>query len=252
MSTHDQPYEEPLLNHNNNSLKMQGEEEANLLNENWNLKIRLGFIRKVYAILLCQVLFTVIMCSLSVMIPSYAAFQLENIGLFWISFIGSIVSILLIICVRSLSRTVPTNYILLSVFTLCEGYLVSVICGLTSPEIVLMAAVMCLIVVVALTIYAFTTKTDFTLMGSALFIFGAVMFIFAIFLMFTDNPILHIIYSSLGVILFSLYLVYDTQLIVGNHSNKLDIDDYIIGSAMLYTDIIGLFLNILELLNRTR
>ncbi len=238
--------EEPLLV--KDDLQMQ----ENNLNEFWSVQIRLGFIRKVYGILTIQILLTALMCGFSVFIPSYLEFQKENMIIFWICFIASIISSLLIICVRSLSRSVPTNYILLTIFTLCEAYLVSVICGMSSPNIVLMAAIMTFAVVAALTIYAFTTKTDFTLYGSAIFIFGAIMFIFGLFLLFTDNPFLHILYSSLAVILFSFYLVYDTQLIVGKHENKLEVDDYIIGAIMIYTDIIGLFLQILDLLNRTR
>jgi hypothetical protein len=39
-------------------------------------------------------------------------------------------------------------------------------------------------------------------------------------------------------------------LIVGGKKHELSYDDYIIGALMLYVDIIGLFLELLELLNR--
>ncbi len=35
---------------------------------------------------------------------------------------------------------------------------------------------------------------------------------------------------------------------MGNHKYKLELDEYVFGALMLYVDIIGLFLNILELL----
>jgi len=62
----------------------------------------------------------------------------------------------------------------------------------------------------ALTAYAFTTKEDFTMMGGTLFVAGMVFLVAGLFLMFSDNNVAHIVYSSLGVILFSLYIVYDT------------------------------------------
>ncbi len=61
-----------------------------------------------------------------------------------------------------------------------------------------------------LTLYACTTKTDFTLCGGFLFAFGITMFIAGILLYFTNNPVLHIAYSVFGVILGSLYVLFDT------------------------------------------
>ena len=87
-------------------------------------------------------------------------------------------------------------------------------------------------------------------MGSLFFILSCILLLFGIFVFFTNNKIIHIVYSCLGVFAFSLYLIYDTQLIVGNHENKLEIDDYIIGATMLYTDIISIFVHLLSLLNK--
>ena len=46
------------------------------------------------------------------------------------------------------------------------------------------------------------------------------------------------------IILTSIYIVFDTKLIL----KKLSLDDYILGALMLYTDIIQLFIWILSLL----
>ena len=51
-----------------------------------------------------------------------------------------------------------------------------------------------------------------------------------------------------GVLLYSIYLIYDTQLIIGNKENRLDYDDYILGALMLYLDIINLFIYLLQIL----
>ena len=52
----------------------------------------------------------------------------------------------------------------------------------------------------------------------------------------------------MAICLFGIYLIYDTQLILGNKENSIDLDDYILGAFMLYTDIVNLFLQILQLL----
>ena len=70
---------------------------------------------------------------------------------------------------------------------------------------------------------------------------------------FIKNNIYNIIYSSLGAIIFSFYIVYDTQLIIGGKHKKYQYnqDEYIFAALNLYLDIINLFLYILDLFNRT-
>jgi FtsH-binding integral membrane protein len=71
----------------------------------------------------------------------------------------------------------------------------------------------------------------------------------------TDS-VVEVIYSAIGALIFSLYIIYDTYHIC----NTLHPDEYIIGAINLYVifarpltisylDIINLFLNILRILN---
>jgi len=96
------------------------------------------------------------------------------------------------------------------------AYLVSAVCSLiknndpNGAKTVLMAATMALGIVVALTIYAFCTKTDFTVLGGFLFCFGMILTIFGFFMIFSYSKTAHIIYSALGCVFYSLYLIYDT------------------------------------------
>ena len=101
---------------------------------------------------------------------------------------------------------------------------------------------------VALTVYAMKTKTDFTVCGSLFFcIFvGMLMLMFvSIFLSFASWW--HPVVSTVLVIIYGLYLVYDTQLIMGGKSHQLSIDDYVIGALLLYVDIMMIFLELLKL-----
>ena len=54
--------------------------------------------------------------------------------------------------------------------------------------------------------------------------------------------------NSIGVLLMSLYLIYDTQLVIGEKQLLILIDDYIYGALLIYLDIISLFIRILRLL----
>ena len=250
-----------MNNENKNYAKYESKQhyqEMGLSNDDFNsnqtydsiqTQMRLGFIKKVLGILGSQILLTVLFCLLSMSSKSFLAFQMNSMGILIICFIGSIVIPIVLICFDSVARKVPTNYILLFTFTLFESYIVSFICGMSNPKLVLMAASMTFGMVLTLALYAYHTKTDFTMQGGALFIFGCAFLMLSLFGMFTDNKIFHIILCSIGIIMFGFYIVYDIQMIIGNKSYLLDTDEYIIAAFMLYTDIIGMFLEILKLLN---
>lgn len=62
-------------------------------------------------------------------------------------------------------------------------------------------------------------------------------------------PVLKVIYAGLGAVLFSVYLVYDTQMMMGgNHKYSISPEEYIFAALNLYLDIINIFMFILSLL----
>ena len=63
---------------------------------------------------------------------------------------------------------------------------------------------------------------------------------------------LHTFYCMMGVIIYSIYLVIDTQLIMGGKRYQIELDDYILGAIILYTDIVMLFLYLLQLIGGRR
>lgn len=49
------------------------------------------------------------------------------------------------------------------------------------------------------------------------------------------------------VIIYGLFLLIDTQLIIGGGRHELSIDDYVIGAMFLYIDIVMIFLELLKI-----
>jgi FtsH-binding integral membrane protein len=150
-------------------------------------------------------------------------------------------------CYQSLARTVPINFILLAIFTVTEAYMVSFISSVYSPQTVFIAAALTAGVVVALTVYACWTKTDFTICGGLLFICLFVFLIVCVLSFFFQSRWVTLVLSSIAVILFGIYLIYDTQLVMGGKRVQLGIDDYIMGSIMLYLDIMNIFVYLLAI-----
>ena len=125
--------------------------------------------RKVYSILLIQLVFTSLFVIFRLNFTSFETFQSNHPEIFTISFIVGFV-VLIALC-RSffnvgyspnLSKTYPTNMILLGIFTLTESWMVSCICGYYEPRAVLDAALATTGATFGLTLFAWTTNYDFT------------------------------------------------------------------------------------------
>ena len=57
-----------------------------------------------------------------------------------------------------------------------------------------------------------------------------------------------LVYASLGALLFSVYLVVDTQMMMGGkHKYTISPEEYIFAALNLYLDVINLFLYILQI-----
>ena len=59
---------------------------------------------------------------------------------------------------------------------------------------------------------------------------------------------LNVLIAVLFAGIYSVYLIIDTQLIMGGKRQELSLDNYVLGTVMLYVDIIQLFLNLLRIL----
>jgi len=115
-----------------------------------------------------------------------------------------------VVCNQKAAREVPGNYILLFLFTLFEGYMVSCITIYYKPETVIIAAVMTLAVTAGLTLYAFFTKTDYTYCGGILAASTCVLFLGGFFVIVFNSYWLNMVYNGIGLIIYSIYLIYDT------------------------------------------
>jgi hypothetical protein len=53
-------------------------------------------------------------------------------------------------------------------------------------------------------------------------------------------------------VVYSIYLLVDTQRMLGGKHQSLSLDDYILGATIIYVDIISLFLKILQILGKKK
>ena len=166
----------------------------------------------------------------------------------WGTVIGTYLFTICALILCRLEWLVPYNYILLAIFTFCVSWLVGVACmAARDPMVVLMAACLTAAMVIGLTVYAIRTKQDFTICGAGLYICSLVFMTASFFAVVMGGPTMSLGISIFGVILFSVYLIHDTQMIVGgkHRQYQFDKESYILAAVVLYLDIINLFLYIL-------
>lgn len=234
------------------------------------IDIRNQFVRKVYTILTVQLLATGAVSTISFVSPAYKEWIQGHPALVFISvrastslslpstcqfqdgftnrrprpqMFGAIGMMLLTYWKR---HSYPTNLLFLSGFTLLEAYTISVIVSFYKTSIVLNAVLLTAGIFVFLTAFACQTKYDFTSWMPYLFggLWGLILFGFmAAFFPYSSTG--ELIYGGLAALIFSGYILVDTQLVMRHHH----VEEEIAAAVSLYLDIINLFLAILRILN---
>lgn len=207
------------------------------------LDIRMAFVRKVYAILTVQLLATALLSSISFFSTGYKKWIQSNQWMMWVSLFGAIGFMLLTFWKR---KSYPTNLIFLAGFTALEAYSISVITSFYESTIVLTALVFTLGIFVALTLFACQSKYDFTSWMPYLFGSLWVLILFGFMsAFFPYNSKVELGYGIVAALIFSGYILVDTQLIMRHYH----VEEEIAAAISLYLDIINLFLAILRILN---
>uniref|UniRef100_A0A8C0FPI7 Transmembrane BAX inhibitor motif containing 1 n=3 Tax=Telluraves TaxID=3073808 RepID=A0A8C0FPI7_BUBBB len=217
-------------------------------------KVRHTFIRKVYAIISLQLLVTVGIISVFTFVSPVRSFVQRNVAIYYASYAVFLVTYLVLACCQGPRRRFPWNIILLSIFTLAMGLMTGTIASMYRTNAVLIAMLITAIVAIIVTIFCFQTKVDFTSCPGLFCVLGIVVMVTgivtAIVLSFKYVPWLHMLYAAIGAIAFTLFLAYDTQLVLGNRKNTLSPEEYIYGALTIYTDIVYIFTFILQIVGR--
>ncbi|KAB7499913.1 Protein lifeguard 1 [Armadillidium nasatum] len=215
--------------------------------------VRRSFIRKVYGILTVQLIITFGIVSIFIFIESIQQTLYENTALFWIPFGLSIVFMIILACVPGLTRKTPWNFIFLLLFTICLGATIGCICATYDTTDIWIAFGTTVAIVLALTLFAFQTKIDFTILSGMLLSLVMMLIFFGIFALIIGSRTLTIFYYCLGAFIFSIYIVFDTQIIIGGkHKLAISPEEYIFAALNLYLDVINIFLYLLAIIGLAR
>lgn len=214
--------------------------------------IRQAFVSKVFTILTAQLLFTSILISALIFNQDARDyFSPQRSGSLWLilGFILLLTTFLILACVESARRTAPINFILLTLLTIGYSLVAAIYSCQYSTGVVLAAFLTTGVTCALITIFARTTSFDMTNCGTTLCILGLAHLLIGFVLIFFIPDKAKLVMAVLGTLLVSLYLVFDIQLIMGGRKCEISPEEYILAAIMLYTDIINIFIYMLEILN---
>jgi len=224
--------------------------------------VRQGFIRKVFGLLGIQLLLTsgvIAFFALYDPVTQYVGVHEKKGGHPWVFILAMIISFVCIIalaCCPHQARTYPNNYGFLGIFTLAESVLLGVVCASYTAQSILIAGAVTALISLGLMIYAWKSKTDFTGAGPYLFmalwcliLYGFILGLFPVLRQSAQTA-----YSLVGVVIFSFYLIYDVQLIIGGKHNRFrfGVDEHVFATLNVYLDIVNLFIRILQIFGDRR
>jgi modulator of FtsH protease len=145
-------------------------------------------------------------------------------------------------------RKAGLNMMLLFGFTFLSGLtlapLLSNILGIKGgASIVANAFILTTVAFGGLSVFAMNTKRDFSSMGKMLFVTLIVVVVAGLINIFFQSPILQLAIASISSILFSAFILYDTQNIIrGAYETPIE------GAIALYLDFLNLFVSLLQIL----
>jgi len=219
--------------------------------------VRRFFVRKVYSVLTLQLLFTsgVIALFNGSDAVQEALGPYENPGraqaILYTSYAFFIFTYFCLVCpCCNFARKYPLNIIFLCLMTVAMSFMTGVITCFYSTKAVLLAGATTTAVVAFVTGFTFYSKFDITKLWYIIILLPFVSLISWLVAWIIGTETAVTVYCAIGVVIFTIYLAYDTKMIMGGGRIELGPDDWIIGVVQLYIDIVQIFLYLLSLFSR--
>ncbi|XP_041103325.1 protein lifeguard 2a isoform X3 [Polyodon spathula] len=123
----------------------------------------------------------------------------------YITFMGTYLAL---VCSTSARRRYPTNLILLGIFTLAMSYMAGMLASYHNTKVVMLCIGITAMVCLAVTLFCFQTKFDFTSCHGLMFSLMMVLLLTGLLLVFTAPfgyiPWLQTAYAGLGALVFTV------------------------------------------------
>ncbi len=159
-----------------------------------------------------------------------------------------ILEFILIFAVQAVKNKPGINLLVLFSFTFISGVTITPLLATVlklpgGASIVAQAFLMTSVAFGGISFFGLTTKRDFSSMGKMLFIALIILIVGSISNIFIQAPMLQLGIAMLGAVIFSAFILYDTQRIIkGKFQTPIE------AAISLYLDFLNLFISLLEIL----
>ena len=214
------------------------------------------FIIKVYSLLTVMLAVTTMTAALVYKSETAKKWMFSNQWLLWVCVALVLVVMCSICCCWKVFRKFPLNYVLLAVYTLCHSVMVAAIVPMYEPGTIIGAAACTMSMFLGLTALACKMKVNITFIAGIITTLFTTIITLVIVNFLVRSKIVDMCIIGVCIVLLSVYMIFDTKLIIGGKHKRvgedcLDEQDYIIGAMILYSDIITMFLYVLELMGNS-
>eukprot|EP00826_Nyctotherus_ovalis_P037206 TRINITY_DN3379_c0_g5_i3.p1 TRINITY_DN3379_c0_g5~~TRINITY_DN3379_c0_g5_i3.p1 ORF type:complete len:260 (-),score=51.42 TRINITY_DN3379_c0_g5_i3:91-870(-) len=214
---------------------------------------RQGFVRKVYSLVFMMLLVPTALVVICVYVDPVREFVIKYRWIYYVTSGLTIGMLLSLICFYHILKSVPANYIFLFSFTVFESYSVASLTCHYEPKSILYAAILTAVMGLSLSLFACFTSADLSGIGHALcWVSLGVSLAAMILMLIVRSHWILLVCSWVFLILAGLYLIVDTQLIIGGRHKELTVDDYIIAALMLFIDFVTIFVHLLAIIGQRR
>ena len=206
---------------------------------------RATLVRRTYTLVFASVLVTIGAVAFAMTQPRMMEAVIAH------PFLTAICAFVPLLLAQASRNTFPQNIGFVFLFTFAEGvYLAPFIAFAEqhSPGIVSQAGLLTFTAFGTLTLYSFLSRRDFSAWGGFLMTGVVVLFVSMILMRFMGGAAGYTWIASIGVLLFSGLLVFDTW----RMRNVYGPDDYVLAAVSIYLDLLNMFLFILSLLSGNR
>jgi len=216
-------------------------------------KVRHGFIKKVYSLLSIQLLITVAIVALFALNDALNGWAKTNRWFPIASFSVAFVILITISCMGELRRKHIHNLIALFAFTIAESLMLAAVTVMFHTKVLMIAGGLTFVICMGLTLFALQTRYDFTTKSGIMMTVLLVALLGSILSIIYQSRATEIGISSVMAIIMGIFLVIDTQMIMGGtHKIQISPEEYIFAAINLYLDIINMFLQILTIIGHDR
>lgn len=197
-----------------------------------------SFIKQTYQLLAASLLAATAGAYIGLgLIPIIAKFQ-------WLFIIAEFA---MIIGLNFTKQNRSLSLVMLFAFTFISGLTIAPLVGFyiaaSAANIVTNAFLLTTVAFGALSLFAFNTKLNLGSMGKFLFIALIVIVVASLINIFTQSSALQMFIAGAGALIFSGFILYDTQMIIRGQY-----DSPILAAVSLYLDVLNLFISLVQIL----